>query len=140
MTTPHTFLNPEGLLAGAGFSHVALPAAGQVVHLAGQTAHGPDGRIQGRTMTEQFEAAARNLVTALAAAGARPEHIVTMQIFVTDVADYRGSLDTIGPAWREHLGKHYPAVSLFGITELFDPDARIEIVCTAVIPAEREDR
>jgi enamine deaminase RidA (YjgF/YER057c/UK114 family) len=134
MTTPHQFLNPDGLLPGKGFSHVAVPASGQLVMLAGQTAHGPDGRVQGRSMAEQFEAAARNIVTALTAAGALPEHVVSMQIFVTDVADYRGSLGAIGPSWREHLGTHYPAVSLFGVTELFDPDARIEIVCTAVIP------
>jgi enamine deaminase RidA (YjgF/YER057c/UK114 family) len=135
MMTPHQFMNPEGLLPAKGFSHVAVPAAGQLVQLAGQTAHGPDGRVHGRSMAEQFDAAAANIVTALAAAGARPEHLVSLQIFVTDVADYRNSLDAIGPAWREHLGAHYPAVSLFGVTELFDPDARIEILCTAVIPA-----
>jgi enamine deaminase RidA (YjgF/YER057c/UK114 family) len=130
----HEFLNPDGLLPGRGFSHVALPAPGRLVLLAGQTAHQADGKLKGRTMAEQFDAAAANLVTALAAAGARPEHLVAMQIFVTDVADYRGSLDHIGPSWREHLGTHFPAVSLFGVTELFDPESRIEIVSTAVIP------
>jgi enamine deaminase RidA (YjgF/YER057c/UK114 family) len=130
----HEFLNPDGLLPGRGFSHVAVPAAGRTVYIAGQTAHQADGRVKGRTMAEQFDAAAANLVAALAAAGARPEHLVSMQIFVTDVADYRGSLDHIGPSWREHIGQHYPAIALFGVTELFDPDARIEIVSVAVIP------
>jgi enamine deaminase RidA (YjgF/YER057c/UK114 family) len=130
----HEFLNPDGLLPGRGFSHVALPAPGRLVLLAGQTAHQADGKLKGRTMAEQFDAAAGNLVTALAAAGARPEHLVSMQIFVTDVADYRGSLDHIGPSWRQHFGTHFPAVSLFGVTELFDPESRIEIVSTAVIP------
>jgi enamine deaminase RidA (YjgF/YER057c/UK114 family) len=131
----HLFVNPAGLLPGQGFSHVAIPAPGQLVFIAGQTAHQPDGSVRGTTMAEQADAALANLVTALAAADALPEHLVDLQIFVTDVAAYRAAMDEIGPAWRRHLGKHYPAVSLFGISELFDAQAQIEIVARAVIPA-----
>jgi enamine deaminase RidA (YjgF/YER057c/UK114 family) len=130
----HRFLNPDGLLPGTGFSHVAVPAAGQVVHVAGQTAHQADGTVRGVTVAEQADGALANLVTALHAAGARPEHLVAMQISVTDVGGYRDHLDEIGPVWRRHLGKHYPAITLVGVTELFDPAAKIEIAATAVIP------
>ena len=132
--TPHRFLNPDGLLPGVGFSHVALPAAGQVVHVAGQTAHQPDGSVKGTTMAEQADAALANLVTALRAAGAEPEHIVAMQLYVTDVSAYRDGLGPIGAAWRARLGRHYPAVSLLGVAALFDPAALIEILAIAVIP------
>lgn len=132
--TDHTFLNPSRLLPGQGFSHVALPAPGRTVYLAGQTAHQPDGKVLGSSMAEQADAALANLVVALVVAGAQPRHLVAMQIYVTDVAAYRGALDEIGQAWRSHLGKHYPTVSLFGVSELFDPEALIEIVATAVIP------
>jgi enamine deaminase RidA (YjgF/YER057c/UK114 family) len=130
----HRFINPPTLLPGTGFSHVAVPAGGQVVHIAGQTAHQPDGSIRGETVAEQTEAALANLVVALQAAGALPEHLVSMQIYVTDVTGYRDAMDEIGPAWRSHLGKHYPAISLLGVTELFDPASKVEIVATAVIP------
>ena len=130
----HSFLNPDGLLPGQGFSHVAVPAAGRTIYIAGQTAHGPDGSVRGETMSEQADAALANLATALAAAGAEPSHLVSLQIYVTDVEAYRAALDHIGPSWRRHLGKHYPAVSLFGVAALFDSDAMIEIVSTAVIP------
>jgi enamine deaminase RidA (YjgF/YER057c/UK114 family) len=86
-------------------------------------------------MAEQAEAALANLATALRAAGAEPEHVVAMQIYVTNVGAYREAMEHIGPSWRRHLGKHYPAVSLFGIAELFDRDAMIEIVARAVIPS-----
>ena len=132
--TPHSFLNPPQLLPGQGFSHVAVPAAGQTVYLAGQTAHQADGTVQGASMSAQADAALANLATALAAAGARPEHLVAIQIFVTDVGAYRAELDDIGRHWRTHLGTHYPTVSLFGVAELFDPDAVIEILSTAVVP------
>jgi enamine deaminase RidA (YjgF/YER057c/UK114 family) len=130
----HAFLNPDGLLPGQGFSHVAVPAAGRTIYIAGQTAHAADGFVQGESMAEQADAALANLATALAAAGAQPSHLVSLQIYVTDVDAYRDALDHIGPSWRRHLGKHYPAVSLFGVAALFDPDAMIEIVSTAVIP------
>ena len=131
----HAFLNPPELLPGQGFSHVAVPAAGQTIYVAGQTAHQPDGTVRGTTMAQQADAALANLSTALRAAGAAPEHLVAMQIFVTDVAAYRAELHDIGRSWQAHLGKHYPTVSLFGVAELFDPAARIEILSTAVIPA-----
>lgn len=130
----HEFLNPDALLPGSGFSHVAVPAPGRTVYVAGQTAHQPDGSVRGTTMAEQAEAALANLVTALDAAGARPCDLVAVQLFVTDVAAYRDQLRDIGAAWQSHLGKHYPTVSLFGIAELFDPSALIEIVATAVVP------
>lgn len=130
----HQFVNPPGLLPAQGFSHVGIVAPGSIIEIAGQTAHQADGTLRGSTMAEQAEAALANLATALQAAGAEPEHLVAMQIYVTDVAAYRSQMDQIGPAWRQHLGKHYPTVSLFGIAELFDPEAMIEVVARAVIP------
>lgn len=131
----HRFLNPPTLLPGQGFSHVAVPGAGQLVIIAGQTAHQPDGSVRGTTVPEQADAALANLVEALAAAGAQPSDLVELQIYVTDVAAYRDGLPEIGDSWRRHLGKHYPAVSLLGIVELFDPDAKIEIIARAVVAA-----
>jgi enamine deaminase RidA (YjgF/YER057c/UK114 family) len=73
-------------------------------------------------------------VAALEAAGARPEHLVSLQIFVADLEAYRGSLGPIGKAYRKHFGKHYPAMALLGTTELFDSEATVELVGIAVIP------
>ena len=133
--TGHEFVNPPELLPGQGFSHIAVAAPGEIVFIAGQTAHEADGRIRAHGMAEQAAVALSNLAIALETVGAQPEHLVAMQIFVTDVPAYRDAMGDIGPAWRTHLGKHYPTVSLFGIAALFDPEAMIEIVATAVIPS-----
>lgn len=130
----HELINPSQLAPARGFSHVAVAAPGRTVHIAGQTAHGSDGRIEASSMTDQFASAVHNLRHALSAAGATPDHLVALQIYVTDVAAYREALRPIGAIWREVLGERYPAVSLFGVSELFDPEARIELVATAVIP------
>jgi len=119
----HRFLNPEGLGPPVGFSHVA-----------GQTAHQADGSLVGTTLTEQFGAAAANVVAALAAAGASPGDVVSLQIFTTDVDAYRTQSKGIGAAYRDAFGPHYPPMALFGVTRLFDPEALVELVATAVIP------
>jgi enamine deaminase RidA (YjgF/YER057c/UK114 family) len=125
-------VNPDSLMAPRGYSHVVI-ATGTTVFLAGQTAHQADGTLKGTTLTEQFGPAAANLITALTAAGGQPEDLTYLQIFVTDVAEYRASTKELGAAWREHFGRHFPATGLFGVTELADPAARVELMGIAVI-------
>ena len=96
----HQFLNPEGLAPPVGFSHVAVAAPGRLVFLAGETAHQADGTLAGSTMAEQFAAAAENVGIALAAAGATPADVVSLQIFTTDVDGYRAETKAIGAAYR----------------------------------------
>jgi enamine deaminase RidA (YjgF/YER057c/UK114 family) len=104
------------------------------VFLGGQTANDADGVVRGETVGEQFDRAAANLVEALAAAGARPEHLVSLQIFVTDVAAYREALAELGDVYRRHFGRWYPAIALVEVTALFDPAAKVELVGVAVAP------
>jgi enamine deaminase RidA (YjgF/YER057c/UK114 family) len=135
MTDPqHHIVSVAGLAPPVGYAHAVVAAPGRVVYLGGQTAQRSDGTIHGDTITDQFELAARNLVTALEAAGGRPDHLVSVQIFVTDLAAYRTSLASLGVAWRRHLGRHYPAMAVIGVNELFDPAATVELVGVAVIP------
>ena len=138
--TPHRVVNPPGLASPVGFAHALVAAPGRTVYLGGQAAQGPDGSIRGATMTEQFEVAAGNVVTALAAAGGRPEHLVALQIYVTDAAAYRAALGDLGAAWRRHLGRHYPATALLEVAGLLDPAALVELVGIAVVPEVPEGR
>jgi enamine deaminase RidA (YjgF/YER057c/UK114 family) len=134
VTTPHRLINPLELAAPAGFSQAVAAAPGRLVFVAGQVANDADGRVVGKALEEQFDLAARNVVLALEAAGARPEHVVSLQIFTTDVEGYRERSREIGAAYRRHFGRHYPAMALLGVTRLFDPEARVELVATAVVP------
>jgi len=123
--------NPPGLAPAVGFAHAA--AAGDLVVLGGQTGSDASGRIVAPgDLVAQFAQAIRNVATALAAAGSAPERALKLTYFVTDVAAYRASLRPIGAAYREVFGRHYPATSLFEVSGLFDPDALVEIECTAL--------
>jgi enamine deaminase RidA (YjgF/YER057c/UK114 family) len=124
--TSHRIVNAPELGEPSGFSH-AVVATGSTVHLAGQIG-------AGATIAEQFDSAAANVLVALRAAGGRPEDLVSLQIFVTDVPAYKSSLREIGQSWRKHFGRNYPAMGLFGVTELFEPAARVELMGVAVLP------
>jgi enamine deaminase RidA (YjgF/YER057c/UK114 family) len=133
--SPHEIVTAPTLAEPVGFAHAVVAAPGRTVYLGGQTAQGRDGAIVGTTLAEQFDVAAGNVVTALEAAGATPDHLVSLIIYTTAVGEYRSSLRELGPLWRTHFGRHYPAVALLGVAELFDEAAKIELIGTAVIPS-----
>jgi enamine deaminase RidA (YjgF/YER057c/UK114 family) len=124
-------INAPELAPPVGFSHAVR--AGDTVYLAGQTALAPDGSIVGETIAEQFDVAAGNLMTALRAAGGGPDDLVSLQVFVTSVSEYKRSLMALGRVWRTHFGRRYPAMGLFGVTELFDAAAKVELMGVAVL-------
>jgi enamine deaminase RidA (YjgF/YER057c/UK114 family) len=72
--SPHRIVTAEGLAPPVGFAHAVVAAPGHTVYLGGQAAQGPDGVITGTTVTEQFDVAAGNLVTALGGLGGGPQH------------------------------------------------------------------
>jgi enamine deaminase RidA (YjgF/YER057c/UK114 family) len=120
-------VNPPELPEPVGFAHAVV--AGKTVYLGGQTG-------EGTTLVEQFDSAAGRIVTALEAAGARPEGLVSLVVYTTDIDDYRASAKELGEVWRRHFGRRYPAMALIGVSALFDPDARVELMGVAVVPDE----
>jgi enamine deaminase RidA (YjgF/YER057c/UK114 family) len=131
--SPHELLNPETLPPPKGFSHAAVPARGRTVYLAGQTGHRADGGLD-EGLVEQFDQACANVAEALRVAGGRPEHLVSLVIYTTDLQGYRGSTRPVGEAYRRTFGKHYPAMALLGVSGLVDPRAKVELVGVAVVP------
>ncbi len=130
----HEIITAPGLAEPVGFAHAVVANPGRTVYLGGQTAQGQDGAIVGTTLVEQFDIAAGNVAATLEAAGSEPAQLVSLIIYTTAVAEYRSSMAELGPVWRKHFGRHYPAVALLGVAELFDPEAKVELVGTAVIP------
>ena len=132
--SPHALINPPELGPAVGFTHVVAAFPGRLVHVAGQIASNGDGSVVGESLAEQFDVALGNVVTALAAAGCRPDHTASMLVFTTRMDEYRGSRRPIGAAWRRHFGRHFPAVALLGVNALYEASAKVEIVTWAVIP------
>jgi enamine deaminase RidA (YjgF/YER057c/UK114 family) len=124
-------INPASLMEPRGFSHGVV--GGKTLYLGGTTAHDSSGVLPGPGLLEQFGGALANLTVTLREAGAKPSDVAWLQIFVTDVGEYRRITRDLGPVWGRHFGHHYPAMGLFGVTELADPDAVVELMGIAVI-------
>ena len=126
-------VNPPTLAAPSGFSH-AVVATGTTVHLAGQTALDPSGRIVGEDVVAQFEQALANLLAALEAAGGEPGHLVSMTVYIVDMDDYKAHAREIGRVWKRLVGSDYPAMAGIGVSRLWDVEALVEVQGTAVLP------
>jgi enamine deaminase RidA (YjgF/YER057c/UK114 family) len=125
-------INPEQLPSPKGFSHAVI-GHGTVVFLAGQTALNAEGRIAGDGIVEQFEVAFGNLLTALHAAGGRPDQLAGLTIYLTDMDDYKAHSREIGQVWRRLAGTEYPATAGIGVSRLWDVEALVEVQGYAVI-------
>jgi enamine deaminase RidA (YjgF/YER057c/UK114 family) len=129
--TDLTILQPPGWPVPRGYSN-GIAGAGRVVMIGGQigwdeTGKFPDGFVA------QVAQALRNILTVLAQAGGRPEHIARLTWYVVDIEEYRASLPALGGAYRDTLGRWYPAMTLVQVSALVEPSARVEIEATAII-------
>jgi enamine deaminase RidA (YjgF/YER057c/UK114 family) len=132
MTIEH--VNPPDLARPSGFAHAVVASGGRVVFLAGQTALDGSGTIVGADVVSQFERALANLLTALRAAGGEPEHLASLTVYATDLADYRAHAHELGEVWRRLAGPRYPAMAAVGVSRLWDATALVEMQGLAVVP------
>src|SRR5919108_5109393 len=116
---------PAELARPSGFSHAVSVPAGRMVFLAGQIGMDRDGTLVAGGVVPQFEQALANLLTALAGAGGHPSDLVSVTIYLTDVADYQARGKEIGAVWRRLAGTEYPAMAGVGVTRLWPPGALV---------------
>jgi len=126
-------INPDELARPSGFSHAVSVTERRVVFLAGQIGVDRDGKLAAGGVVAQFEQALANLLTALAAAGGRPEDLVSVTLYITDLEDYQAHGKEIGAVWRKLAGTEYPAMAGVGVTRLWIPDALVEIQGVAAV-------
>jgi enamine deaminase RidA (YjgF/YER057c/UK114 family) len=124
-------LLPEGWPRPKGYAN-GIAADGRQVFVAGMIGWNEAGEFA-EGFAGQLAQALRNTVAVLAEAGAGPEHIVRMTWYVTDLDAYREDLRDIGAAYRDVMGKNFPAMAVVGVTGLVEPDALVEIESTAVV-------
>jgi len=94
-------INPDELARPSGFSHAVSVTERRVVFLAGQIGVDRDGKLAAGGVVAQFGQALANLLTALAAAGGRPEDLVSVTLYITDLDDYQAHGKEIGAVWRK---------------------------------------
>jgi enamine deaminase RidA (YjgF/YER057c/UK114 family) len=135
MPSPHRTLLPPGWPRPKGYAN-GIVAEGRTVWTGGVVGWDEQERFPDADIGGQFRRILENTRAILAEAGAGPEHIVRMTWYITDRQEYFDSLAAIGAAWREIIGRHYPAMAVVQVVALVEQAAKIEIETTAVIPTE----
>lgn len=128
-----TLLNPADLAPPKGFSHGAI-GFGRQLFVAGQTGTTNDGQMVSEDLVAQFDQALANVMHVLKSAGGKSEDIVKINLLIVNRKEYRERGREIGAAYRKHLGRHYPAMTLAEVKGLFEEEAKVEIEAVAMVP------
>lgn len=128
-------LQPAGWPRPKGYSN-GMAAEGRQVFLAGLVGWDEQQRFP-ETLGEQARQTFKNIVALLNEAGARPEHLVRLTWYITSRDEYNAELAQIGQAYRDIIGRHFPAMAVVQVVALMEPKAKVEIEATAVVPSAR---
>ena len=130
---PHKVLQPAGWPRPKGFAN-GIRARGEMVFVGGMIGQDSQGRFADGFVA-QMKLALENIAAVLKEAGATPAHIVRLTWYVRDIDEYLAELPALGAAYREVMGRHFPAMAVVEVTRLVESQARLEIEATAVLPA-----
>jgi enamine deaminase RidA (YjgF/YER057c/UK114 family) len=132
MTDDASVLQPPHWPRPRGYAN-GVKARGSVIVTAGQVGWNERGEFA-EGLVGQVAQTLANVASVLKAGGAGPEHLVRLTWYVTDVADYRARQAEIGRAYRDVIGRHYPAMAVVEVSGLVEPEALVEIEAMAVVP------
>lgn len=126
-------LHPAGWTSPKGFSN-GIVARGRTVFVGGQIGWDGECQFHADSFVAQAKQALQNIATILSEAGGKPEHITRMTWYVVDKREYVESYASLGKAYREVMGRNFPAMTAVQVAALVEDAARVEIEATAVIP------
>jgi len=125
-------LLPAGWPRPKGYANGVATAGGETIYTAGMVGWDADGNFPGRDFVKQVRATLENILCVLREAGAGPEHLVRMTWYITDRQAYLDNLEGIGAAYREVIGRNFPAMAVVQVVALMEAEAMVEIEAIAV--------
>ncbi|HXO65581.1 MAG TPA: RidA family protein [Steroidobacteraceae bacterium] len=132
-TTLPGILQPPDWAAPRGYSN-GITARGRQIYVAGQVGWDAQRHFHSTSLAAQVQQSLENIRAVLAEGGATPAHIVRLTWYVTSRTEYLAQLEEIGAAYRAVMGRHFPVMSVVQVTALMEPQAKVEIEATAVVP------
>jgi len=127
------FLHPDNWVASKGYTN-GVAAEGRQVFVAGQVGWNDRAKFESDDFVVQVEQALSNVMQILVKAGGKPSHLVRLNWYLTDKAEYVARQKEVGEAYRRVIGRHFPAMTLLIVAGLLEAGAKVEIEATAVVP------
>lgn len=129
----HKTIQPEGWIKPKGYAN-GIEARGRMLFVGGQVGWNAQEKFETDDLVLQIRQALQNCVAVVRAAGGQPEHIARMTWYLKDKAEYNRRLKDIGAAYRDVVGRHFPAMSAVQVADFVEDGAKVEIEVTAVLP------
>jgi len=129
----HDILQPDGWAPPIGYAN-GIAASGRTIVVGGQIGWNAAQQFESDDLVDQVRQTLENIVAVLCEGGAAPAHLVSLTWYLTDIEDYLANAREIGRAWREVIGRHFPAMAVVEVTRLVERRAKVEIQATAVVP------
>jgi enamine deaminase RidA (YjgF/YER057c/UK114 family) len=128
----HKTLQPASWARPKGYANGIATSGGETIYTAGMVGWDAKGKFPGRDFVKQVRQTLENIVAVLQEANAGPEHLVRMTWYITDKQAYLDNLAGVGAAYREVIGKNYPAMAVVQVVALMEDEAMVEIEAIAV--------
>ena len=127
--------NPPGVWQPFGaFSLAVAQGEGRTLHLKGQVALDPEGRVVGAgDMAAQLRQVLENIRAVLASVGGLPADVISLTHYTTDIEAFMAC----GPIRAEFFAEPYPVTTTVEVRRLYRPELLIEIAAIAEIPKAR---
>jgi len=126
-------LQPPDWAPPKGYAN-GIAVRGTTIFVGGQIGWNGQQQFESDDFVTQARQALSNVLAILAEAGAGPQHITRMTWYVTDKREYVASYRALGAAYREVVGRHFPAMTAVQVAALIEDRAKVEIEATAVVP------
>ena len=130
-------LNPEGLNRNPAFTNVVVVSGPvRTIYVGGQDAVTAEGEVVGKgDLAAQTEQVLVNLQTALAAAGAGPEHVIKWNLLVVDGQSIEQGYAAFQRVWGNRPNP--PLITAAFVSALANPDFLVEMDAIAVVPLDQ---
>ena len=128
----HKSLQPPTWARPRGYANGIAASGTQTIYTGGLIGWDADCVFQSTDFVDQVRTTLENIVAVLAEADAGPEHLVRLTWYITDKRAYQDNLKGIGAAYREVMGRNFPAMAVVEVAALMEDEAMVEIEATAV--------
>ena len=128
----HRTLQPPDWAKPKGYANGIVASGSETIYTGGLIGWDANCEFPGTDFVTQVRTTLENIVAVLREADAGPEHLVRMTWYITDKQAYQNNLRSIGQAYREVIGRHFPAMAVVEVCALMEDAAMVEIEATAV--------
>jgi len=133
----HQIIHPDGWAPATGYANGVLTKAG-ILYVGGQRGWDAPKTFPSDVLFVQMATALCHIRAVGGAACGAPEDITRLTWYVTDKRDYVNNQRQVGEAYREILGRHFPAMTMVVVSALVEDEAVVEIEATAVLSSRDE--